>query len=165
MDIIEKIIYIWEIPVDFIRDITIPPTDEDWSKWRALVTTLTCPIFLIYFNLVAPIPSNYIVVLCVLAVSLVLDIFVWKTTHSNSPPSYSWVFSLFALLSALSWIGVIANLIIEFMGFIQIITQTSKVYLGMTFLAFGNSAGDFFTNGALSEMGLGIMGMTACYAG
>ena len=35
----------------------------------------------------------------------------------------------------------------------------------MTFLALGNSAGDYFTNAQLSKMGFGIMALTACYAG
>ena len=35
----------------------------------------------------------------------------------------------------------------------------------MTFLALGNSAGDYFTNAQLSRMGFGIMALTACYAG
>jgi len=35
----------------------------------------------------------------------------------------------------------------------------------MTFLAFGNSAGDYFTNGELSKKGYGVMALTACYSG
>jgi len=35
----------------------------------------------------------------------------------------------------------------------------------MTFLALGNSAGDYFTNAQLSKMGFGVMALTACYAG
>jgi len=35
----------------------------------------------------------------------------------------------------------------------------------MTFLAYGNSAGDYFTNGTLAAMGYGNMALTACYAG
>lgn len=88
MDIIEKIAYIWKIPIDFIRDITVPPNEEDWNKWRAMVTVITFPIFMIYYNLVTPIPSNYIVIICTISVSIIIDIFVWKTTHFNQPPSY-----------------------------------------------------------------------------
>ena len=43
----DKIILIWEFIADLIRDLTIPPTDEDWSKNRALITIFTSPIFIL----------------------------------------------------------------------------------------------------------------------
>jgi len=44
MGIMDRITYIYEIPVDFIREITIPPAnDEQWNKWRAMLCCLTSP--------------------------------------------------------------------------------------------------------------------------
>jgi len=44
MGIMDRLTYIYEIPVDLIRDITIPPPDdEQWNKWRAIVCCLTSP--------------------------------------------------------------------------------------------------------------------------
>ena len=51
MDLIEKLTFLWEIPANFIRDITIPPSDkESWSKWRAVLNCVTAPLFLLIFN-------------------------------------------------------------------------------------------------------------------
>jgi len=31
MEFGDKILYLWEIPADFIRNITIAPSEENWS--------------------------------------------------------------------------------------------------------------------------------------
>ena len=51
MDLIEKLTFLWEIPANFFRDITIPPSvKENWSKWRAVLNCVTAPLFFLIFN-------------------------------------------------------------------------------------------------------------------
>lgn len=49
MGIMDRLTYIYEIPVDFIRDITIPPPgDEQWNKWRAIFCCLASPVAFLF---------------------------------------------------------------------------------------------------------------------
>lgn len=41
----------------------------------------------------------------------------------------------------------------------------NKTFLGMTVLAWGNSATDFFLNSSLASIGYGVMAATGCFAG
>ena len=50
MDFYDKLLFLWEIPVDFIRNYTIFPTEKDWNKNRALINCFTSPAFLIIMN-------------------------------------------------------------------------------------------------------------------
>ena len=51
MDLIEKLTFLWEIPANFIRDITIPPCDkESWKKWRAVLSCVGAPLFFLKYN-------------------------------------------------------------------------------------------------------------------
>lgn len=97
-------------------------------------------------------------------ISVCLVVAVWFTSHKEKPPRYTVINALIAFIFSLFWLGWIARGVIEFLNFVQLVTRMSKVYLGMTFLAWGNSMDDFFTDPKLAEMGLGIMGLTACYA-
>lgn len=54
---------------------------------------------------------------------------------------------------------------IDFLNFIEILTQIDETYLGMTFLAYGNSASDYFANPVLAKNGFGVMAMTGCFSG
>lgn len=47
----------------------------------------------------------------------------------------------------------------------QTLTEISFSYLGMTFLALGNSSCDFFVDTKLAKMGFGLMALTGCFAG
>jgi len=48
---------------------------------------------------------------------------------------------------------------------LKLVSGMNPTCLGLTLLAFGNSAGDMFTNLELSRLGFGVMAITACYAG
>lgn len=156
--------------MDFIRDLIIPCSNDNWNKYRATVNCIISPLFLLYFN---PIigddifnPFDYdFIPLIITPVGLVIAFIVYYTSHIKNPPSYSWIFCVLAFLNSISLIGLIADQLVDFMVFTQLLTNISKVLLGMTVLSYGNSAGDYFTNSSLSKLGYGIMAMTACFAG
>ena len=60
MEFFDKLIYVWEIPVDFIRDVTIPCSEEvfllykkikkNWNKIRAISNCVFSPIFFVFYN-------------------------------------------------------------------------------------------------------------------
>jgi len=43
MELVEKILFCWNVVADFVRDITIPPSDDNWGKWKAIITLLISP--------------------------------------------------------------------------------------------------------------------------
>ncbi|EGR31643.1 sodium calcium exchanger protein, putative [Ichthyophthirius multifiliis] len=80
-------------------------------------------------------------------------------------PSNVFYFAFYGFVNSIIVISIAAQLLVDFLGLIQLLTNINKAYLGMTFLAFGNSAGDFFTNPQLAKMGYGIMALSGCFAG
>ncbi|KAL4503332.1 hypothetical protein ABPG72_000938 [Tetrahymena utriculariae] len=170
MSIIQKIKYFYEIPVNFIRDLTIPPGDDDqWNKWRAFICCYTTPITLLFITgnikmKVGDVDEFYLAYL-LLGIGFIFSIIVWKYSHENKAPPFMSFFSLLAFVISVAYISTIAQILIDFIQFFQILSGINKTFLGLTLLAYGNSSGDYFTNTQLSKMGYGVMAMTGCFAG
>ncbi|CAD8196675.1 unnamed protein product [Paramecium pentaurelia] len=73
--------------------------------------------------------------------------------------------TIWSAICSIVWCKLIVEILVDFIVLIQTLTGISPSYLGMTFLAFGNSACDFLVNTQLAKMGLGIMAITGCFAG
>ncbi|CAD8197046.1 unnamed protein product [Paramecium octaurelia] len=73
--------------------------------------------------------------------------------------------TIWSAICSIVWCKLIVEVLVDFIVLIQTLTGISPSYLGMTFLAFGNSACDFLVNTQLAKMGLGIMAITGCFAG
>ncbi|KAL4445116.1 hypothetical protein ABPG74_018844 [Tetrahymena malaccensis] len=163
----QKFIFLYEFPINVVRDLTIPPSEEDqWNKWQGMILCFTAPLFLLTYteNLSAEVFDIHILFI-VLPISTIFCLAVWKFSHVSKPPSFLWIFSIFGFINSIVWISFSAQLLVDFLQLLQLVTNVNKAYLGLTFLAFGNSAGDFFTNPQLAKMGYGIMAMTGCFAG
>ncbi|KAL4494621.1 hypothetical protein ABPG72_004523 [Tetrahymena utriculariae] len=163
----QKLIFLYEFPINVGRDLTIPPSEEDqWNKWQGMILCYTAPLFLLAYteNLQAEVFDLHILFI-VLPISTIFCLAVWKFSHISKPPSFLWIFSIFGFINSIVWITFSAQLLVDFLQLLQLVTNVNKAYLGLTFLAFGNSAGDFFTNPQLAKMGYGIMAMTGCFAG
>jgi len=78
---------------------------------------------------------------------------------------YSLPISLYGFLIAATWIDVISDQLVNVLEFIGVILRIPAPIMGMTVLAWGNSVGDYTTNGALAQRGLADMSMAACFAG
>lgn len=127
LEFMDKVTYIWEIPADFIRDITIPPAEETWNKYRAIISViLGLPFFMVSGilpeDLIDPAEHWYILAAAA-GLGAVFGIFTWKLTHSTKAPSFCWIYSTLAFIISIAWINLIADYLIEFLSFIQIITQ------------------------------------------
>jgi Ca2+/Na+ antiporter len=48
---------------------------------------------------------------------------------------------------------------------VGLLTGFPNTFIGLTFLAWGNSLSDAFANPALAKMGYAIMAITGCFAG
>ncbi|KAL4435980.1 hypothetical protein ABPG74_022215 [Tetrahymena malaccensis] len=170
MGLHEKLIFLIEIPIDIIRYLVIPPADENqWNKYRAVITTITGPIV---FFWCAKIDLNsgindrgFLLFHLLLIISIAASLLVLLITNKEKPPKFMWIFSLGSFLVAVLLLGQAAQVLVDFINFFQVVTRMNKTFLGMTVLAWGNSATDYFLNSSLASIGYGVMAATGCFAG
>ncbi len=49
MSFADKMLYIYEIPLNLLRDITIPPSEpEKWNKYKVMIVSVLGPIFVCF---------------------------------------------------------------------------------------------------------------------
>mmetsp|Transcript_29993 Transcript_29993/g.64665 ORF Transcript_29993/g.64665 Transcript_29993/m.64665 type:complete len:215 (-) Transcript_29993:396-1040(-) len=88
-----------------------------------------------------------------------------KEDGSILPLRFSLPLALFGFLIAATWIDVISDQLVNVLEFIGVLLRIPAPIMGMTVLAWGNSVGDYTTNGILAQKGLVDMSMAACFAG
>lgn len=76
---------------------------------------------------------------------------------ANLPLHYSLPIALYGFLIAATWIDVISDQLVNVLEFIGVILRIPQDIMGMTVLAWGNSVGDYTTNGTLAQRGLADM--------
>jgi len=169
MNIFNKIIYIFiDAPIDFLRRVTIPPSDnETWD--RRLATAV--PIFSIFFifSVTGIIDFRSVPPLAFWiaeGIAVILAIIIWFTTPLNKGPRRGMiVFAIFAFILSIVWIWFIANILIDLLGVLGLILGFKPSFLGITMLAWGNSVGDMMANSAVAKKGFARMALTGCFAG
>ena len=80
-----------------------------------------------------------------------------STGTTIMPLKYTLPIALYGFVIAASWIDVISDQLVNVLEFIGVILRIPAPIMGMTVLAWGNSVGDFTTNGALAQKGLADM--------
>jgi sodium/potassium/calcium exchanger 6 len=63
------------------------------------------------------------------------------------------------------WIYMLANLIVDILTLLDIVSGISVALLGLTLLSWGNSVGDALASISISKKGFGEMAITGCVAG
>lgn len=92
-------------------------------------------------------------------------IYVYFGTEQERAPPTLIIFVFFGTVLSVLWTKLCVEMMIDFMLLIQTLTGVSFAYLGMTFLALGNSAGDYLVNTQVARLGYGLMALTGCFAG
>ncbi|KRW98921.1 hypothetical protein PPERSA_09446 [Pseudocohnilembus persalinus] len=179
-----KIILIWQSVSNLFLQFTIPPTQENWNKCLTVTSVLFGPLFFLgsksgkkylqnFLNnfflpdklcniivipeeIIDPWEKDVYLLPVALFIGICFASLALKYTEQQNSPKSMGFLSILTFLNSLSWISLAVSILISYLNFLQFITSISKVYLGMTFLALGNSAGDFFTNGQLSKLGIKI---------
>lgn len=170
MGIIRKILYIViDVPMDFLRRLTIAcPADDMWFRpfavcfpfFMTLFTFLSTDLWPIADELAPPL-SWYI---CQ-GVSLVICVIMYFITERDHPPRWSIILSMIALLGSILWLEFISDIMVDLLGLIALMAGIDPAYLGITFLAMGNSVGDMVANYGVSKRGLANMAIVGCFAG
>ena len=133
MNIFKKLFFILiDAPFDFIRRLTIPPTDNEvWNRRIATINPMFS-IFFIFFTLQiltfakAPPYSFYIAE----GVALILGIIIWFTTPLNKGPGRGMiVFTIFGFLLSIMWIWFIAKFLIDLLGVVGLVLGFKSAYI------------------------------------
>ena len=81
------------------------------------------------------------ILLLSLAAGLIPATIVYFTSPRRHMPSYNIMFAIVGFVLACVWIYHICNIIMDLMQLIGMLSGLDPLYLGLTFLAWGNSLG------------------------
>ncbi|CAG9322350.1 unnamed protein product [Blepharisma stoltei] len=167
MTFFEKARYIIIFPIQFLQKLTIPYyIEENWNRSYAVMMPLASIFFVLttqewitetVFGVHVWIPS--------LIIGVFLCVWVWCTSKVSIPPNYNGVLTIVAFLMSILWICTICGYMVDLLSLAGLLSGIPAEFLGMTMLAWGNSAGDFYANPAIAKLGLNQTAMTACFAG
>ncbi|KAH9397488.1 Mitochondrial sodium/calcium exchanger protein [Tyrophagus putrescentiae] len=166
-----RLLMVVKAPIYLVFTLTIPVVDSElpeagWNRSLALFQLLLSPqcCLLITEMTIAPF-SRLQVHLVVLAGSAIVLPLVAASSSKGSAPRYHIVFAYFGFIVAISWIYTIANEVVSLLKAIGVIFNLSQFMLGLTFLAWGNSIGDFISNLTMARNGFPRMAISACFGG
>ena len=164
-------LYLLEAPLHLLVRLTIPPVDEPmFSRWQLLLYPFTSVFFcmscegwlsttLPFFGEVIPIWTISLVLSCILLV-ITLTLCRWRLK-----PTPRKLYLLITGVVGLFWLDVLVSLIVDIIAFVQLWTDASSLYLGMTFLGIGNSCIDLFVDYLLAKRGFEAMAINGVFAG
>ncbi|XP_023216403.1 mitochondrial sodium/calcium exchanger protein-like [Centruroides sculpturatus] len=166
----QKIFQVIKIPAVLCFVFVIPVVDykkenDNWCKILNTIHCITGPIFIAFSARVAHVRVNGVfpVWALVLVISAVVASIVFVTSDHHSPPKYHWIFGYLGFFVSLFWIYMIAEEVTVLLKAIGIVFHISDIVLGLTFMAWGNSIGDFVTNVSAASKDLSKMGFSACF--
>jgi len=158
-------------PVVLARNLTIPiAEDEGWSRLYASCQVLLCPLFLgftsgtLTLKLVGPIPQWVVLVVLAAPASIAVRL---RTHRSKAPVNkvYTVVSLVSSFVLCIAWIYVIAAEVVAVFQALGWVTGIPTNILALTFLAWGNSVGDWVTNLSVARNGYANMALAGCYGG
>jgi sodium/potassium/calcium exchanger 6 len=150
-----------EIPFIIIRKFAIPiPCEEEYNRSMVAFSIAFSPFWLLYY---LSTKSEEGVDARLKAITIIISFVVGATVirfcdkATGMPLKYGIVIALYGFLIAATWIDVISEQLVSLLELIGILLRIPSPVMGMTILAWGNSVGDWTTNGALASRGLADM--------
>lgn len=154
----QKLLFFFELPFIFIRNLTIPKADpSEWSKFFAVMNPIFTPMFLTlviryHFYLINGVfPLILVCGIC----GLPLSFFILISSKCKMPPKYHFIFIPFSFIFSVCWIYCAASELLSLLMSVGIIFQIPNIILAATVLSFGNSIGDMVANVTLAREGMG----------
>ncbi len=163
---VKKIIRIINIPILFIGDLTMPSFEkENWNVYTTALTPVFGSLFVLSeLGLIGYLNHHWILWIVFGVSMILLSIFIFIKGHKkNLAAKYPGIFAPITLIVSLFWLNLITSLVVDFLTFIQIVTNLSLYFLSITILAWGNSLEDFFVNYAISRKGFGKVALGGVY--
>ncbi len=167
-NIFQKVIHVViTTPLNFVRRITIPPSDADsWDRRYAAAVPICATFFIFTVTGMIDFKSvPHFSFWIFLGVASVLSLIIWLTTpYKEEPKKVIVVFAVFAFLLSILWMWSAVNILVDLLGVLGLILGFNPAFLGMTLLAWGNSFGEVMANSTFAKRGLGRMAFTVCFA-
>lgn len=88
-------------------------------------------------------------------------------TYRSKAPSEGILIGIllgFSFFMSVFWIWLFANILIDMLKILGLLTGLPTTFLGLTVLAWGNSIGDFMANTSIARKGFVEMAFTGCFA-
>ena len=159
-------------PFNLLRKLTIPYyTESTWNRTYATSMPLCSVFFVLYtqdgiFYIVlhtevlgAPLYVYGIIF------SVIASVLVFCTSKRTVLPTYNNKLTILSFVMSILWICSICEVMVDLLSLLGILLNLPISILGLTMLAWGNSAGDFCANPAIAKLGMQQTAITACFAG
>lgn len=163
-----RIMRYYEMPLNFVRDITMPPFDDErWNVYMAAVTPFLGLLFFLWqFGILDYFYGRWYlwIVYAVIAAPIAIWILVKGRDH-NLGEEHAGKFAIATFILSGAWLSFIVTCFLDFLSLITIISGMPLNYLSLTMLAWGNSLDDFFVDYQICKSGHGPMAVTGVYAG
>lgn len=101
----------------------------------------------------------------VLFTLVLLGLWIFCTSKKTVLPSYNGKLKALSFFISVLWICAICEIMVDLLALIGTLLGLPISFLGLSLLAWGNSAGDFWANPAIARLGMGQTAVTACFAG
>lgn len=157
-----------EIPLNLVRDFTIPRIDDSpLNKIRIALYPFFCGLFIVSeFEYLATYGKNPIFWAIFSVSSGILGAIFWMVSrHQRGLKILSGLFVVLGVIMAVLWVRLVADLLIDLLVVVKVASGLPLSFIGLTVLAWGNSANDFFVDVALAKKGHGIMAASGIFSG
>eukprot|EP01016_Furgasonia_blochmanni_P041034 TRINITY_DN5286_c0_g2_i1.p1 TRINITY_DN5286_c0_g2~~TRINITY_DN5286_c0_g2_i1.p1 ORF type:complete len:370 (+),score=111.77 TRINITY_DN5286_c0_g2_i1:511-1620(+) len=158
---IEKAYIPYKVAANFLRDIFIPITDEEYyHRNNAVLWPWVTPIFVF-----ATFEWGVQYLVYASPVAIILSILLYRLDAESATTTYQLWFSLAGLIAGVAMLNFLATFLIDYLKFVEVVSGLPSTFIGMTLIAWGNSAPDLFNDIALAKVGLSLMAVTGVFAG
>ena len=157
-----------EMPMNLIRDFTVPRVDDSpINRIRISLYPLLTGIFVLWqFGVIEKHGREPLLWAIYIASSFALGILLWfMTQRQGFLRVLTGVFVFISLIVAVMWVRVVADLVIDLLVLLKVASGLHTNFIGLTVLAWGNSASDFFVDGAIARKGHGVMAVSGILSG
>lgn len=128
--------------------VTVPYLDNPFMKTYARFIIVSIGVFWMLFALELTELSWYIL----LGIGFGFGIVCLLLELVKTPKVVTEIiYEIVSVFSAIGWISVFANVVVDFISFLAFYFSIDKVILSTILLSIGNSIGDFFGNAALAK--------------
>lgn len=107
--------------------------------------------------------NQQIILGVLIGLSILIRFFSYRTKSPQEGPVLGLLLGISFGMSVF-WIWLFANILIDLLKILGLLTGLPTTLLGLTVLAWGNSIGDYMANTSIARKGFVEMALTGCFA-
>ncbi|GME79308.1 unnamed protein product [Ambrosiozyma monospora] len=171
----QKIFEIVTSPIQLLLQLTTPLMKFDDYNTKVkfgfnhfimfLSSVFMAQFVFVYSFIETPTLTTYLLTILISFGTTFLAYHTFTTSSSTQSNLVKLLISFMGFVAAISWIGVIAEELINVLKFFSVLTHLSDAILGLTIFAIGNSTGDLISNLIIARLGYPLMALAACFGG